>query len=772
MAGATLGFLKFVLGFDTISFKKGMTEAERDLAKLQKKVQAFGAGMQNIGAKMSLALTGPIAAFAAVGVKEARETEVAIAQVNNALSQTGAVAGQVTPELAKAANAFELASLYEADEVLSGVTANLLRFGKIVPENFQRAQQAAVDFAQVTGKDLGASAVAIGKALSSPTKGLKALQAVGVTFTKEQTKQLQTWIDTGNAAKAQGVILAALETRIKNAALAAQEADPYNKLQDAFKGIAESVGVILIPVLEKIAGAATNIANGFSMLPAPAKSVVVALLAITAAAGPALFALGKITELAAKNPELIKFASGLFKVAEGSRAAAAGAALMNIGLGPLLIALAALALAVTAVVVAWDNWDKIVAWVTEIYETCKTFLFDNLNRIWDAVQTGLGAVVTAFSWLLKAVPFLAGIYNAAKTWVMDKLGAVWNWLKGALETVVGWFSAMVRKVAGWLAPLANLIGGAFKRAFEAAGKAVGDFALPDVKEKVVTSTATAFETGIAEGAAKGAKKAKPKVQKAVDELAPILDRLFPEEATTRKFTEELEKLGAAMDSGRISAERYAVAARRLITELGGDTLKNLRIEIKDPFDPDEPLLPKDEYQTTLEQLEKLNRDKTAEMAEAWGEMASSAVDSMKGMVDAFKSGDILGGIQVLLEAVLNVVKALQGVGIIGGGAATGTAGTYGGARALGGPVVPGKSYMVGENGPEFFSTKRRGFIHPRGSESQTRVQVVPSPYFDVVVDRRAASVAAPMAGQAAIIGISGSEARAYRRSRRNIYAAG
>jgi len=142
---------------------------------------------------------------------------------------------------------------------------------------------------------------------------------------------------------------------------------------------------------------------------------------------------------------------------------------------------------------------------------------------------------------------------------------------------------------------------------------------------------------------------------------------------------------------------------------------------------------------------------------------------MKSMVDTFKSGDILGGIQELLDLVLNVITALARIGTFGSSAQT----AFGGARAMGGPVVAGKSYLVGENGPEFVTPKRKGFVHPSGSGAQPmRVQVVPSPYFDVIVDHRAANVAAPMAGQAAIIGVTGSEARMARRSRRNIYTAG
>ena len=48
MAGTVLGFMKFVLGFDTVEFKKGMTAAERDLAKLSKSMEKTAANITRL----------------------------------------------------------------------------------------------------------------------------------------------------------------------------------------------------------------------------------------------------------------------------------------------------------------------------------------------------------------------------------------------------------------------------------------------------------------------------------------------------------------------------------------------------------------------------------------------------------------------------------------------------------------------------------------------------------------------------------------------------
>jgi len=795
MAGTTLGFLKFVLSFDTIAFKKGMTEAERDLARLSKKVEKFGKSMTDIGAKMSIALTAPIVAFGAVAVREAHETEVAMAKVNNALAQSGAVAGQTAPKLKAAAEAFETSSLFEADEVLKDVTATLLRFGKIAPENFQAAQQAAVDLAEATGAPLEKASVAVGKALTAPAKATKALTALGINLTKGQIKQLEAMNATGKSAQVQAFMLDQLNSKIKGAALAAQNADPFNQLTDAFKQVAEQVGVFLIPVLQQLGGIAKTFGDAFLALPGPLQEVVVALLAITAAAGPAMFLLGKFMEISAKSKEVRTLVKDLYALAVAENVAAAGAALLDLGLAPILLGLAALAIAVTAVVVAWDNWDKIVTFVKGVYDDVKKWIVDGLNELWDSLKSALQDAVDSFAWLLNAVPYLKGLYDAAKAWIVNALGGVWDWLKKALDTVVGWFWAMVQKIKSFLGPVAEIIGGAFKNAFAAIK---GSFAGGEVAEsaKSLTGAFSGVDLGLDEAVGKTGKKAKGATKKVKDELKDLMEGIFPEEKAIAEYKAKLKALDDAHAANKISTDRHAEAVKRLTDAFNdlpdeppdwwnkADARNTAAFEGTGVFAPldvgadsafEDIKVYADEG---MDQVAEATKDKTKEMAEAFGEMGKAAVGHMKEMVDAFQGGDILGGIQHLLDVVLDVVKLLGQVGVFGPATGPTTSQTsvgarsgFGGFRAMGGPVVPGKSYVVGENGPEWFSSKKRGYINPGKEAQPTRVIVVPSPYFDTVVDHRAAAVAAPMAGQAAVIGVTGSEARMARRSRRNLLAA-
>jgi len=741
MAGATLGFLKFVLGFDTISFKKGMSEADRELAKLSSKFKKFGASMADLGKSMSISLTAPLVAFAAMGIKEARETEVALSKVKNALAQTGAVAKQTAPQLKAAADAFEAKSLYEADQILSDVTANLLRFGKILPENFQAAQQAAVDLAAATGKDLSAASIAVGKALQDPVKGMKALKDVGITLTDAQKKVVAQMVATGDAAKIQSTILGLLASKTHDAALAAQNSDPYNQLSDAIKNLGEQFGTALLPYLKATADNLTSVTTAFTNLNGPAKDIIVTLGLMVALTGPVLYLFGNIIKIASGFRVLTLFAAGLTAVSVGEGAAATGAyalgAALNVALGPIALATAA-------------------AWA--LYEA-----FEAFPKLKDAVTGTIAAIAD----------YIGGpLIDAAKKA---------HPILGALIAAMGWLASGSGKGAGKVTKaglLSNIAGSAQDLGAQMLG-ATGTPSpvIPDLS-----------------GGGTGSKKTKTAHTKTVDaakELAnrvkAITDRILPAQAGLAQYEKDLADLTAQYGKTSDGADKLAEAIKALNDErdkaLTSD-LTDVPMDLPTGFDVyeqggnawrDEQAI-EHSTEVSMGKIAEINKNKTQEMADAWGSFATSAIESMKGMVDAFKSGDILGGIQKLLDVVLSLVQTLSKVGMIGGGGASattsGATNGFGGFRARGGPVVPGKTYGVGENGPEWFSPKRRGFIHPTGKEGQAqRLVVVPSPYFDVVVDHRAANVAAPMAGQAAIIGVTGSEVRANRRARRNLLAA-
>jgi hypothetical protein len=124
--------------------------------------------------------------------------------------------------------------------------------------------------------------------------------------------------------------------------------------------------------------------------------------------------------------------------------------------------------------------------------------------------------------------------------------------------------------------------------------------------------------------------------------------------------------------------------------------------------------------------------------------ATSGLQTVLGGITTLATGavTIFSGIsQIGKGGTYNVLSGLAGIfggvgGLLGGGLFAkgglfggGLSGMFGGARASGGPVLSGRSYIVGENGPEMFSPSSSGSILPAdataGLFQETRAALTP-----------------------------------------------
>ncbi|MEW6390093.1 MAG: phage tail tape measure protein [Pseudomonadota bacterium] len=71
--------------------------------------------------------------------------------------------------------------------------------------------------------------------------------------------------------------------------------------------------------------------------------------------------------------------------------------------------------------------------------------------------------------------------------------------------------------------------------------------------------------------------------------------------------------------------------------------------------------------------------------------------------------------QVSLAELARAVLGAAGAALKGGGLGEALSKSFAGARADGGPVLPGGAYLVGERGPEVFRPASAGSIEPAGS---------------------------------------------------------
>lgn len=93
--------------------------------------------------------------------------------------------------------------------------------------------------------------------------------------------------------------------------------------------------------------------------------------------------------------------------------------------------------------------------------------------------------------------------------------------------------------------------------------------------------------------------------------------------------------------------------------------------------------------------------------------AKSASDAIDGFFDNLRARALEAIAERLMDQLFGAAGTTDG-GAAGGGWASFIGGLFGGARAAGGPVYPGKAYLVGEEGPELIRPMGAGMVVPAG----------------------------------------------------------
>jgi hypothetical protein len=217
-----------------------MTNALGDVAK-------FATGM--IVADVFGKLATGVSDFFTGSLSEAREAIANQKELAQVIKSTGGIAGVTAEEANSYAEALSKVTNFADDTILAGENM-LLTFTNIGEDVFPRATKAMVDMGAKFGS-VDQAAIRLGKALNDPIKGVGALSKIGVTFTEQQKEQIKAMVESGDIAKAQGVILAELERQVGG--LAEAVADPAIQMQNAWAEAKEEVGTQVIPVMNRLA---------------------------------------------------------------------------------------------------------------------------------------------------------------------------------------------------------------------------------------------------------------------------------------------------------------------------------------------------------------------------------------------------------------------------------------------------------------------------------------------------------------------------------------
>lgn len=732
-----IGSLLIRLAVEHGLLQEGLAQSERDVAKTTKAIEKRGREIADFGTNMSLAISLPIAGLAVASVKAAKESADALGQVNAALASMGNASGRTAQQLQELAGAQMRQSLYDDDQILREVTANLLTFGKVSGEQFDRAQQAALDLATRMNGDLKGATIQIGKALNDPVKGITALAKAGIQFTADQKAMIASMVEAGDVAGAQRMILAELEKQFGGSAKAARDADPGAAMAQSFANFQEEIGGKLLPLLPAIADAITGVLDTFSALPAGVQSSIIVIAGLGAAFGPALVGLGGLIQAGAgtiamfKGVKLALDFGGLIKNLI-PMIATLGKAMIGLLANPVLLTAAVV---IGGIFLAWQNWDKIKPIIDRVVVAVTGFWNEHVAPVLAALGK---ALVQAVTWWIDlhigAIKAVGQLVIGVKTWLQDKLGAIFDWVGKKIEKVTGFFEDMYIAV-------------------------VGNSYVPDMVSEIGTEF-TRLQALMVDPARKATTDVTEATRKMASDVTALLDRLFPEFARARQLKEEL----ALIDGAGLNENVRRSARLRLLNEgQGGATVS-------------EDLLATGPLVTLGDRLDELGlqiggvaqtaKTQTVQIAQSLKDMADQSIQALDRMVNAFKGGGLLD----ILGSAVSLFLQLGSTGLFGNKLAANINAPRIPGNANGTAYHPGGLMMVGERGPEILQAPRGSRVvpnHELRAAGEQKIRVILEERTDIVagrIDGRIAAAAPGIASGGAAI----AQARLSRRQSRRI----
>ena len=230
----------------------------------------------------------------------------------------------------------------------------------------------------------------------------------------------------------------------------------FENLEDSSKRALNEVGKSFTPVIEKVVPIIETLlakvqeaAQWFAQLPAPVQAAIGTVVALAAAIGPLLVAIGGITAaIGAAMPALTAVAA-FFGTSVGLLAPWA------LAIGAVLAALVALGVWVN------DNWEPIVAVLSTAWDgiaenwsavwgAISGFLIGAWNAIAGATEVVWGPIVSFFTTIWDAIaPYFSAVWDGIK----GTLEGVWNAIKGAASAVWGGIVSVFQTFLEWAAKI-------------------------------------------------------------------------------------------------------------------------------------------------------------------------------------------------------------------------------------------------------------------------------------------------------------------------------
>lgn len=210
--------LKIKLEAETAKFTEEINRARKSLDGFGKTTGGINLTKIAIGglATAALAATGAVVSFVGSlgdGIKIFEETERYMARTEAQLRATGSAVGFSSSEMDKFARSVAMNTLASTDGVRQAMSV-MMTFKSVTGESFKEAIKLSQDLAETFGTDISSEARNLGRALESPAEAISILKRKGIELTSEQQNLINSFVETGDKAKAQEIIFKALQDRV------------------------------------------------------------------------------------------------------------------------------------------------------------------------------------------------------------------------------------------------------------------------------------------------------------------------------------------------------------------------------------------------------------------------------------------------------------------------------------------------------------------------------------------------------------------------------
>lgn len=646
----------------------------------EKSFDGLGNAANRVGAIMrrvfvGLAATlGPAALFTGA-MREAEQFETTMFRIDAIVKATGGAAGRSADELREQARAIARSTLESTEGVLRA-QQTLLTFRKVQGDVFDDTIMAAADMAAALGTDMNAAVLQLGKALEDPVTGMTALTRSGTVFTEAQREMVKQMVETGRQAEAQRFILNELQLQYGGAARAAASG-----LAGAQDSLAQSMQEVRLAI-----------ANSFGVLQA---------------ATGFYNAMARTADFLAENMDRLRSyaiaAAAIFTAVKIPAIIA-----MTAAAGRLVVALVATRAAMlrTGVLALVVGAGELVFWFTKLVENAGGFgealrlLAAVGAEVWDRLTQGGEALQYA----------LAGAAQGIEAAFMSAWASVLEGFDSLTSGLAEGWNTFMRSIGMEGLATASGLGGSAAAAMRGRANEL---------------------RGMSDNSMGNARWLLQDAMRPLDSVAALGE-------ATRKATEEG---AAASDRLADSMGRIEDAANR-----AGGAGRGAGRAAKEGAD---------EAVTGWDAAAKSLRDYADQAMDVGKQVGDAMIGAFRGAESALRSW-IEGGKLSFKDFARSIIADLAMISIRAnflGPLASWMGGLFnpsgsvmlssfvsaaGGARADGGPVMPGYTYTVGERGRERFTPLVPGMITPtehlragRGPAGRAVLEIVAPPGFSV-----------------------------------------